>query len=70
MEIQSSPATLYLVAALLASSPVAFALERLGRRAPAIFSGAFLIASGLVLALSGALGGTFFMLADLPFLGR
>lgn len=70
MEIQSSPATLYLVAALLASSPVAFALERLGRRAPAIFSGAFLIASGLVLALSGALGGTFFTLADLPFLGR
>ncbi|MEN3035738.1 MAG: proton-conducting transporter membrane subunit [Candidatus Methanosuratincola sp.] len=70
MELQSNPAILYLVAALLASSPVAFMLERLGRRAPAIFSGAFLSISGLVLALSGALGGSFFVIADLPFLGR
>ncbi|MDH7555747.1 MAG: complex I subunit 4 family protein [Candidatus Methanosuratincola sp.] len=70
IDIQSSPLILYFIAVLLASSPVAFVLERLSRRAPALFSGAFLIASGSALALSGTLDGTFFVLADLPFLGR
>ncbi|MEN3006782.1 MAG: proton-conducting transporter membrane subunit [Candidatus Methanosuratincola petrocarbonis] len=70
MEIQSSIVLPSIIAALLASSPIALMLERLNRRAPELFSGTFLIASSLALALSGALGGAVFSIAELPFLGR
>ncbi|MEJ5292617.1 MAG: proton-conducting transporter membrane subunit [Candidatus Methanosuratincola sp.] len=70
MEIQSSPALLYLVAALLVFSPAALALERLGRRAPAAFSVASLLSACCAAALSGVLNGSFSLLAEVPLLGR
>ncbi len=69
MEIHGSPALLYLITVLLASSPVAFGLERVGRRAPAVFSGAILLSACLAAAASGDLNGSFFLLAEVPPLG-